>query len=234
MKSGGLSGVGEAAESLLVMDTCGERGSVALFRGEQLLAEEILPERTASAALLGALRAVLAIAGVPIGDLAGVGVVNGPGSFTGVRVGLAVAKGLCEARGVALAAVSRLAVLAEAGRLQEGYAVLRAGRDQLYVRAVGGGPGDGLAWERLMSVTDFLAAAGSADVVYAEAEVGPMLGGCSGARLVVITAGDAVGLVRECLCHGGSDLAAVDANYVRDEGAIYRQSGERTFNAKVL
>ena len=45
-------------------------------------------------------------------ELAAVVVVHGPGSFTGVRVGLSAAKGLCEAGGVPLIAVSRLALLA--------------------------------------------------------------------------------------------------------------------------
>jgi tRNA threonylcarbamoyladenosine biosynthesis protein TsaB len=45
-------------------------------------------------------------------ELAAVVVVHGPGSFTGVRVGLSAAKGLSEAGGVPLVAVSRLALLA--------------------------------------------------------------------------------------------------------------------------
>src|SRR5438094_5441965 len=82
-------------QSLLLIDTCGEHGSLALFRGEALASEVFLPERTASAGLLGAIREVLGAGGLRLRDLAGVGVVNGPGSFTGLRVGLAVVQGLC-------------------------------------------------------------------------------------------------------------------------------------------
>ncbi len=208
-------------EALLILDTCGERGSVALFSGNRLVVEEILPERMASAALLGAVRRVLKAHGVRLADVGVVGVVNGPGSFTGLRVGLAVAKGLCEAAGIPLAAVSRLAVLAEAGGAGEGFAVLRAGRDQLYVREVRNGRP---ASERMMQVEDFLQVAQDTDTVFAEPEVAPMLGSSVLARAVSIKASDAVGLVRACVREGGSDIAAVDANYVRDERSIYRRA----------
>lgn len=204
---------------LLVLDTCGERASIALFSGDgELLGEVQLAERAASAALLGAIRSLLMSHGTTPRGLGGLGVVAGPGSFTGVRVGLAVAKGICEAVGVPLAAVSRLAVLAEAAGLREGYALLGAGRDQVYARRCGGGeqaewmaPLDGL---REILEGKSVATTGSelaASVSALAAEV----------RVVELSARHAVAAVRRCLADGGSDPGTTDANYVRNEDAIY-------------
>ncbi len=69
--------------------------------------------------------------------LVAIAVVTGPGSFTGVRIGLAAAKGLAEARNVPLLAMSRLAVLAQAVRARTAAprvaTVLDAGRSDLYL-----------------------------------------------------------------------------------------------------
>ena len=68
-------------------------------------------------------------------DIDGIAVVDGPGSFTGLRVGLSTVKALCEVLGKPLAAVSMLEALAvtygEEG--QQITAVLDAGRGELYV-----------------------------------------------------------------------------------------------------
>ncbi len=77
--------------------------------------------------------------GGSLAELDAVGVVGGPGSFTGVRSGMAVAKGFCEAAALRLAVVSRLEVLADAAALKDGLAVLDAGRGELYVRDAGSG-----------------------------------------------------------------------------------------------
>ncbi len=207
---------------LLLVDTCGERGSLALVRGGELLVGAVLPERAASAGLLAAVRQVLASAQVGLSDLSGIGVVNGPGSFTGLRVGLAVCKGLCEAAGLPLAAVSRLKVLASAAGLQQGFAVLRAGRDQVYVRRVQDGCDAG---ERLMDLRALLDIAVDQELAYAEASLQPLLqNGSAKASFVELRAEHALSEIHECFAHGGTDLALADANYVRDEGAIYARS----------
>ena len=99
----------------LLIDTCGSEGSVALADtelAEAVVAAEVLPGRTASERLVPAVRRVMEARGWRLRDLTAVVVVHGPGSFTGVRVGLSAAKGLSEAGGVPLIAVSRLALLA--------------------------------------------------------------------------------------------------------------------------
>jgi tRNA threonylcarbamoyladenosine biosynthesis protein TsaB len=63
------------------------------------------------------LRNVLDEANVNIGEIGAIGVAIGPGSFTGLRVGLAVAKGICWSLGLPLAGISSLLAIANAARL---------------------------------------------------------------------------------------------------------------------
>ncbi len=206
--------MGMRGETMLLLDTCGERASLAVARDGRIEVERILMERTASGALLGAIKEMLREMEVGVADLCGIGVVNGPGSFTGLRVGLAMAKGLCEATGVKLAAVSRLAVLADASGIEEGIAILWAGREQVYVRESGGA-------ERLMGAGELAAKYRACEIAFAEEALLPWLGDGSRAHHVEMRAGLSLGLVQQCLAEGGSDGARVDANYVRNEDTIY-------------
>lgn len=119
---------------LLGIDTCGPHGSVALARraGDVLetLAETELAGKTYSARLVGAIRELLAGQGAAVRDLGAIVVTSGPGSFTGIRVGLSTAKGLAEAQRTPLVAVSRLAVLAHVAGTRA--AALDAGRSEFY------------------------------------------------------------------------------------------------------
>ncbi len=208
---------------ILVLDACGERASLALFQGEKLLNEQVLTERAASASLLGLLRSSLERCALQPRDLRAVGVVSGPGSFTGVRVGMALAKGLCESMAIPLAAVSRLAVLAEAADLKSGFALLGAGREQVYVREVRAGARSEEALASLAAIEPGLA---DAAVAVASPELADRLAGrAREVRLVDLPARRAIAAVRRSLAGGGSDLARVDANYVRNEETIYTQTG---------
>jgi tRNA threonylcarbamoyladenosine biosynthesis protein TsaB len=118
---------------LLLIDTCGPEGVVALAENSSVVSEERLPGRTSSERLLPALRGLLETSGWRVRDLAAVVVVTGPGSFTGVRVGLSAAKGLCEAGGIGMIALSRLALIAAQGLTGgERVALLDAGRGEYY------------------------------------------------------------------------------------------------------
>ena len=122
---------------LLLIDTSGNEGSIALIDGvasPQIVATDLLPGRSASERLLPAIRKQMELAGWKLNGLAAIGVVNGPGSFTGVRVGVSAAKGLSEAGQVPWIAISRLAILANAAGEKEGNvcAAIDAGRGEFY------------------------------------------------------------------------------------------------------
>lgn len=124
---------------LLGIDTCGPAGSVALARvdrtGVQLLGEIALEGGTYSATLIAAIGDLLRAHNLTLRDLGCLVVVSGPGSFTGVRVGLSAAKGLAEGADLKVVAVSRLEVLAQKAGLTE--AALDAHRHEVFLRAGG-------------------------------------------------------------------------------------------------
>ncbi|HEX7091775.1 MAG TPA: tRNA (adenosine(37)-N6)-threonylcarbamoyltransferase complex dimerization subunit type 1 TsaB [Longimicrobiales bacterium] len=102
-------------EPYLAIETSTAIGGVAVGRGERLLAEVVVGVQARhSEAVLPAVEFALRAAGVPAERLAGVVVGGGPGSFTGVRLAAATAKGLIRALGVPLFAYSGLAALAAA------------------------------------------------------------------------------------------------------------------------
>ncbi len=83
---------------VLGIDTSTLTGGVALLEDGKLVGESVLNIRTThSERLLPALEALLDQAGLVVQDLNGIAVVTGPGSFTGLRIGVATAKGLAYA-----------------------------------------------------------------------------------------------------------------------------------------
>jgi tRNA threonylcarbamoyladenosine biosynthesis protein TsaB len=100
---------------VLALDSSTATGSVAVGDGDKLLAETVLNVGPGhSAALLPAVDAALKTAGLKPRDLAGVVVAAGPGSFTGLRIAAASAKGMVAALGVPLFAYSGLMAAAGA------------------------------------------------------------------------------------------------------------------------
>jgi tRNA threonylcarbamoyladenosine biosynthesis protein TsaB len=88
---------------LLALETATDRASVAVGRSEVDAVEESLAgARRHASSLLPMIATVLARAGATLDDLTAVVVSDGPGSFTGLRVGAAVAKALVRARGLSL------------------------------------------------------------------------------------------------------------------------------------
>src|ERR1035438_3438650 len=101
---------------VVAIDTSGRNGSVALCRGGAASFEVLelctLDGGTYSARLMPCIADLLLQAQVTKTQLDGLVVVDGPGSFTGLRVGLSTVKALCEVLGKPLAAVSMLEALA--------------------------------------------------------------------------------------------------------------------------
>ena len=83
--------------------------------------------------VLPLVEAALAEAGVALADLGRIAVGVGPGSFTGLRIGIATARALSHAAGVPLAAVSTLGALAVAADAPDVLAVLDARRGEAFV-----------------------------------------------------------------------------------------------------
>ena len=97
----------------LAIDTSSMSGSVALCYGDKILSESLLNVRsTHSERLLQQIDQMLQVTGTAVADLDLLAVVHGPGSFTGLRVGLATAKGLAVAADLPVMGISSLEVLA--------------------------------------------------------------------------------------------------------------------------
>ena len=126
----------DAVPLLLAIDTCGPSGTVALGRlsagSVEILGQTELTGRSYSATLVSAVAALLARAGAQLAELTAIVAVNGPGSFTGVRVGLSAVKGLAEVNRTPVVAVSRLEVLAAAAALAS--SALDAHRHEVFLR----------------------------------------------------------------------------------------------------
>jgi tRNA threonylcarbamoyladenosine biosynthesis protein TsaB len=98
---------------LLALETSAERGGVALFEGGELLGEADVPERERHAAsLLVCLDGLLARVGRRLDEVDRIALAIGPGSFTGLRIGLASALGLAFGTRRTLVPVPTLAALA--------------------------------------------------------------------------------------------------------------------------
>lgn len=150
---------------LLAADTSGKHGSIALARGDERSFEalEVVPLAggTFSAQLVPQIADLFSRRGFSKHNLDGFVVASGPGSFTGLRVGLAAIKGLAEVLRKPIAAVSLLEVLAVAGNLESiVVAALDAGRNEVYAGEyeVSGGSAR-LERESLLNEEEFVALA---------------------------------------------------------------------------
>lgn len=116
---GEVPGQAAPGELLLAIDSATSAMSVALVRKGKLLAEvNSLVERNHSVYLMPAIEEALNQAGLALGALQGIAVGKGPGSYTGVRIGITVAKTMAWTLKLPVAGVSSLEALA-AGALAE-------------------------------------------------------------------------------------------------------------------
>ncbi len=120
---------------LLAFETSAKAASVALFDGEKLLGESYQNTGlTHSQTLMLMAEDLLKNCGVSVADLTGVAVAAGPGSFTGVRIGVSAAKGLAWGRDIPCRGVSTLESMALGLGLQDGFILptMDARRGQVY------------------------------------------------------------------------------------------------------
>ncbi len=120
---------------LLAFETSAKSASVALFEGEKLLGEQYQNTGlTHSQTLLVMAQELLAQCGKTPGEVKALAVANGPGSFTGVRIGVAAAKGFAWGKEIPLYGVSTLEAMALGLGIYQGYVcpVMDARRTQVY------------------------------------------------------------------------------------------------------
>jgi tRNA threonylcarbamoyladenosine biosynthesis protein TsaB len=213
---------------ILAIETSGRQGSVAVCRGDagafEVLAQDGLEGGTYSARLIPCIAELLHQAGVSKAHLDAIAVVDGPGSFTGLRVGLSTAKALCEVLGKPLAAVLMLEALAVAHGVdgETVMAVLDAGRGELYIGEYAvRGKSAGLKREFITKLSDFVSAlnANQSRVV----TTFPALHECGGAQVLLVKPLEADMIARIGLrkLRSGEVVnpATLDANYIRRSDA---------------
>lgn len=202
---------------MLALDTTSEDGSIALLDGETILEELVVAGPDGFAQLLfPAIQGLLARHQWTLAQVDLFAAASGPGSFTGVRVGLAAVKGLAEANGRRAGVVSNLRALAGRGRGPMRMALINARRGEVFAGLYDPELRE-LEPERVGKLTSVLSQrAEGAELV------------CRGTwpELAALGLGERVdpaplaGMVaRLALQDGGVDPAAIDANYVRRSDA---------------
>lgn len=208
---------------IIAIDTSGRNGSVALCRGDvstfELLEMAGIEGGTYSARLMPCIADLLRGASLDKSQIDGFVVVDGPGSFTGLRVGLSTVKGLSEALNKPLATVSMLEALAitHADDGESVIAVLDAGRGEVYIGEY--------------EVTRSRAEIGEQSIVKLaafferfpslESRVLTTLPTIRGAMLVAPLQADTIARIglRKLLAGETADPALLDANYIRRSDA---------------
>lgn len=205
---------------VLAFDTCGDTSTVALvdlIHGAATvtcIAQRELGGRAASAELMPAIEGLLRDAALDLRHVRALVVVHGPGSFTGIRVGLSTAKGLAHAADLPIVAISRLCVLAGLSKTPEDVlAVLDAGRNEFYARR---GEREWLAsFDEIAN-----AAQAGTPLVVAEERVAQRFAEFRPEQAAPL---DAVAAARAALprlqARIWDELAALDANYLRRSDA---------------
>jgi tRNA threonylcarbamoyladenosine biosynthesis protein TsaB len=218
---------------LLAVDTSGKQGSIALARcgaGENCARAEIevvevipLTGGTFSAQLVPQIAALLEKHGHSKSDLGGFAVASGPGSFTGLRVGLAAIKALAEVLHKPIAAVSLLEAVASSGAAGgRVLAALDAGRGDVYAGDYELGPTVQMRSERLLSREEFVAEAAGKAVVTPDATLAEIVraAGIPVERIEYPNSGVIARLGWEHLQRGETaSPEELEANYIRHSDA---------------
>lgn len=219
---------------ILGVDTSGKNGSIAAVQFEQDKPRtlEVVPLEggTFSAQLVPQISALLARHNCTKRDIDGFAVVSGPGSFTGLRVGLAAIKALAEVLRKPIAAISLLEAVAKtSGKVGEILAVLDAGRGEVYVacchvlhRQVT------VREERLHTVAEFIATSKDREVATPDPKlVNLMIDKGVRVSLIPYPRADVIARMGFEKIRTGEVISveALDANYIRRSDAEMKLSG---------
>jgi tRNA threonylcarbamoyladenosine biosynthesis protein TsaB len=219
---------------LLAVDTSGKHGSIALARCEShecSIMETVPLEGGAfSAQLVPQVAALLAKHSLSKHNIDGLAVVAGPGSFTGLRIGLAAVKAFAEILATPIVAVSLLEAIAASGRSQgQVMAALDAGRGQVFAgEYVVHDEGVHLGRERLVTLAELLASAAGYVVVTADQILADAARG-AGLTVVEIESprGEVIARLGWRKIQAGETVspADLDANYIRRSSEIFSKAG---------
>lgn len=225
---------------VLAIDTSGKSGGITLAEGDaqSFRALESCPIAggTFSAQLVPTIAGLLERRGHAAQDLSGFAVASGPGSFTGLRVGLSAVKGLAEVLKKPIATVSLLEALAvSSGRQGRIAAVLDAGRSEVFwgVYQVSAGNAAKLS-EELLSREEFLERLGNSSfdrVITCDAALAdltsaaPAKAHVQSARRPHSEVIAQIGL-RKLLAGETVSVEALDANYIRRSDAELFSKGK--------
>ena len=213
---------------LLALDTTAHLGGIALARdGEVLEAVPIEAPNGHGSVIYQQINALLASRNVTLGDIDCYAGASGPGSFTGIRVGLSVAKALAEVHGKPVVPVSNLAALAFAGEGRHRAPVLDARRGEVYA-AVYDDQSRVLVDEVVSPWDEFRKLVSGREITFVSSDatmfeadgVAPLPAAPNGSRRTVTVTSPLVAAVAElaALQYDSGDAVppeAVDANYVR-------------------
>jgi tRNA threonylcarbamoyladenosine biosynthesis protein TsaB len=208
---------------ILAIDTTAEFGSIALYDGAAGRTVEVgihSPEGFGHI-LFDRISALLQREGQNISNIDCFAAACGPGSFTGVRVGLTAAKGLGEAAGRPVVAVSNLRALASFGTAATRAVVIDARRGEIY-GAVYDADLNELQPERVTKFQVWLASV-PREAEFIGVNIAPWLAALGGAPAVnasAVLAGAVARIAhREYAAGRACDPAVLDANYVRRSDA---------------
>ena len=221
---------------LLVTDTSGRHGSVALARavsssGDVELIESVpLAGGTFSAQLVPQITGLLEKHGLSKRDIDAFVVVSGPGSFTGLRVGLAAIKALAEILGKPIVPVSLLELITMASAIRGNVlAVLDAGRGEIYAGEYEVGESSRLVREQLLSKDEFVSLAAGIAVVTPDAALEQLASAASRlVQRVEMPSSERIARVGWQRLQAGQTVTPeqLDANYIRKSDAeIFAKSG---------
>jgi tRNA threonylcarbamoyladenosine biosynthesis protein TsaB len=213
---------------ILAIDTAHEFGSIALFDRGELLEETLLQAENGFGQILyGHLTRVLDRHGCQVQDIDCFAAAAGPGSFTGVRVGLACVKGLAEAVAKPVVAVSNLQALAAFGTAPLRATLLDARRGEIY-GAVYDADLNPVAPEIVMKFPRWLESLPGGPIEFISTDFSPFRPALAGTRFAdapIVEAPRALAgaIARIAFARFNQGLAVdpaqVDANYVRRSDA---------------
>ena len=220
---------------LLAADTSGKHGSIALARCEPDGACEVLEVislagGTFSAQLVPQIAALLEKHNVNKQQIDAFAVASGPGSFTGLRVGLAAIKALAEVMAKPIAAVSLLEVISAAGGVEgDVIAALNAGRNEIYVGEYEVLKSTTMRSERLLKNEEFLEIATAKTVITPDESIADAVRRVA-LKVVAIEQprSDAIARLgwKKILTGETVSPEALDANYIRRSDAeIFSKTG---------